>query len=104
MRLQYDPTRLQRITDAKQFGRVAVLLGGDSSEREISLLSGNAVLEALQRRGVDAYAFDTRDRALASLLQERSTASGSRCTARAERTEPYKAPSNTLEFLTPAAV
>jgi D-alanine-D-alanine ligase len=71
MRLQYDPTRLQRITAAKQFGRVAVLLGGDSSEREISLLSGNAVLEALQRRGVDAHAFDTRDRALASLPQER---------------------------------
>jgi D-alanine-D-alanine ligase len=40
------------------FGKVAVLLGGDSSEREISLLSGNAVLAALKRRGVDAHAFD----------------------------------------------
>jgi D-alanine-D-alanine ligase len=68
MRLQYDPTQLRRVTDPKEFGRVAVLLGGDSSEREISLLSGNAVLEALQRRGVDAHAFDPRDRALASLL------------------------------------
>jgi len=37
---------------------VAVLFGGDSSEREISLLSGNAVLDALKRRGVDAHAFD----------------------------------------------
>ena len=68
MRLHYDPTQLRRVTDAKEFGRVAVLLGGDSSEREISLLSGNAVLEALKRRGVDAHAFDPRDRALASLL------------------------------------
>ena len=71
MRLQYDPTGLRRVSDAKEFGRVAVLLGGDSSEREISLLSGNAVLAALQRRGVDAHPFDTRDRALASLLEER---------------------------------
>ena len=68
MRLQYDPTWLRRVTDAKEFGRVAVLLGGDSSEREISLLSGNAVLEALKNRGVDAHAFDTRDLPLASLL------------------------------------
>ena len=52
MRLQYDPTGLRRVSDAKEFGRVAVLLGGDSSEREVSLLSGNAVLTALQRRGV----------------------------------------------------
>ena len=71
MRLQYDPAGLQRVTDARAFGRVAVLLGGDSSERDISLLSGNAVLEALQRRGVDAHAFDPRDRALSSLLDER---------------------------------
>jgi D-alanine-D-alanine ligase len=70
MRLHYDPAALQRVTDAKAFGRVAVLLGGDSSEREISLLSGNAVLAALQRRGVDAHAFDPRGRALASLLDE----------------------------------
>jgi D-alanine-D-alanine ligase len=71
MRLSYDPTGLRRVTDPKEFGRVAVLLGGDSSEREISLLSGNAVLAALQGRGVDAHAFDPRDRALASLLDER---------------------------------
>ena len=71
MRLQYDPTAVRRVTDPKEFGRVAVLLGGDSSEREISLLTGSAVLSALQRRGVDAHAFDPRDRALASLLVER---------------------------------
>ena len=71
MRLHYDPAGLIRITDAKAFGRVAVLLGGDSSEREISLLSGHAVVEALQRRGVDAHTFDPRDRALSHLLDER---------------------------------
>lgn len=47
------------MTDAKeQFGKVAVLMGGPSAEREISLLSGNAVLAALQGAGVDAQAFD----------------------------------------------
>jgi D-alanine-D-alanine ligase len=71
MRLRNDPAALRRVTDPKEFGRVAVLLGGDSSEREISLLTGNAVLGALQRRGVDAHGFDPRDRALASLLTER---------------------------------
>ena len=68
MRLAYDPSGLRRVTDPKEFGRVAVLLGGDSSEREISLLSGNAVLAALQGRGIDAHAFDPRDRHLASAL------------------------------------
>ncbi len=49
-----------RITDAADFGRVAVLMGGDSAEREISLLTGEAVLAALRRRGVDAVAVDPR--------------------------------------------
>ena len=43
---------------AKDFGKVAVLLGGSSAEREISLISGAAVLAALQEMGVDAFAFD----------------------------------------------
>ncbi len=67
MRLTYQPGPPRRVTDAREFGRVAVLFGGDSSEREISLLSGNAVLEGLKRRGVDAHAFDPRDAALATL-------------------------------------
>src|SRR5581483_11911667 len=70
-RLQYNPTWLRRVTDARDFGRVAVLFGGDSTEREISLLSGSAVLTALQRRGVDAHAFDPRDRSLTALVDER---------------------------------
>jgi D-alanine-D-alanine ligase len=67
VRLTYEPAALRRVTDAREFGRVAVLFGGDSSEREISLLSGNAVLEGLRRRGVDAHPFDPRDAALATL-------------------------------------
>nr|WP_197722777.1 D-alanine--D-alanine ligase [Sulfurivermis fontis] len=46
------------VRDAKAFGKVAVLMGGWSAEREISLKSGNAVLAALQRRGVDAHGVD----------------------------------------------
>ena len=49
---------VSRITDPKGFGRVAVLMGGTSSEREVSLDSGRNCLEALQRRGVDAHAVD----------------------------------------------
>ena len=44
--------------DTTQFGKVAVLMGGLSAEREISLQSGNAVLTALQNKSVDAHAVD----------------------------------------------
>ncbi|HMM45327.1 MAG TPA: D-alanine--D-alanine ligase, partial [Candidatus Macondimonas sp.] len=44
----------RHLQDASAFGRVAVLMGGRSGEREISLRSGQAVFEALQRLGVDA--------------------------------------------------
>ncbi|MCC7219022.1 MAG: D-alanine--D-alanine ligase [Burkholderiales bacterium] len=47
-----------------RFGKVAVLLGGPSSEREVSLMSGNAVLAALRERGVDAQPFDPAERDL----------------------------------------
>ena len=47
-----------RVTDPAVFGRVAVLMGGTSSEREVSLDSGRNVLEALRTRGVDAFAID----------------------------------------------
>jgi D-alanine-D-alanine ligase len=70
MRLTYEPKLLRRVSEAREFGRVAVLFGGDSSEREISLLSGNAVLQALTERGVDAHAFDPRERALDELRRE----------------------------------
>jgi len=58
MSLLTTQSAARRVTQSADFGKVAVLLGGDSSEREISLLSGNAVLAALKRRGVDAHAFD----------------------------------------------
>lgn len=48
----------KRISSAADFGRVAVLMGGRSAEREISLISGNAVLAGLQRKGIDAYGID----------------------------------------------
>lgn len=53
--------------DVKQFGKVAVLLGGKSGEREVSLKSGNAVLAALLSQGVDAHAFDPAERNLSEL-------------------------------------
>ncbi len=54
-----------------EFGKVAVLMGGPSAEREISFLSGNAVLKALVEKGVDAHAFDPAARDLWTLRQER---------------------------------
>ena len=71
MRLKYDPKAMKRATEPKEFGRVAVLFGGDSSEREISLISGTAVLAALKRSKVDAQPFDPRDKPLTLLLEER---------------------------------
>lgn len=54
-------------TLTSKFGKVAVLLGGESGEREVSLKSGNAVLAALLRQGVDAHAFDTANQELSAL-------------------------------------
>jgi D-alanine-D-alanine ligase len=53
-----------------EFGKVAVLLGGPSSEREVSLMSGNAVLAALREKGVDAHAFDPAERDLFALQRD----------------------------------
>ena len=53
------------------FGRVAVLMGGKSAEREISLMSGNGVLKALRSKGVDAHAFDPSQRDLSELRREK---------------------------------
>ena len=52
------------------FGKVAVLLGGLSAEREISLMSGNGVLLALRSKGVDAHPFDPAERDLSELKKE----------------------------------
>ena len=55
----------------KQFGKVAVLMGGRSAEREISLKSGNMVLAALKSKGIDAHAFDPRDAGLEQLIAQK---------------------------------
>jgi D-alanine-D-alanine ligase len=73
VRLSYDPRWLERVSAPAAFGRVAVLFGGDSSEREISLLTGRAVLDALRLRGVDAHPFDPRDQPLSQLIEQRFT-------------------------------
>nr|WP_315495491.1 D-alanine--D-alanine ligase [uncultured Rhodoferax sp.] len=51
-------------------GKVAVLMGGASAEREVSLMSGSGVLKALQSKGVDAHAFDPSQRPLDDLKRE----------------------------------
>lgn len=53
----------------KNLGKVAVLYGGDSAEREVSLLSGQAVFEALIQNGVDAHLVDTRERERVLMLK-----------------------------------
>ena len=55
----------------KDFGKVAVLLGGRSAEREVSLKSGAMVLRALRARGIDAHPFDPQQRGLAELIAEK---------------------------------
>ena len=57
--------------DAKKLGKVAVLMGGPSAEREISLLSGNGVLAALREKGVDAHAFDPVVNSLFDLVRDK---------------------------------
>ncbi len=56
--------------DVKTWGKVAVLMGGQSAEREVSLMSGIGVLAALRSRGVDAHAFDPAERDLSELKRE----------------------------------
>ena len=51
-------------------GKVAVLMGGSSAEREVSLMSGSGVLQALRARGVDAHAFDPAERDMGALRQQ----------------------------------
>jgi D-alanine-D-alanine ligase len=56
--------------DVKALGKVAVLMGGRSAEREVSLMSGTGVLGALRARGVDAHAFDPAERQMDELRRE----------------------------------
>lgn len=56
--------------DPKRFGKVAVLLGGESAEREVSLKSGSLVAKALRDAGIDAHPFDPSERPLSALKDE----------------------------------
>lgn len=56
--------------DVKALGKVAVLMGGTSSERDVSLMSGQGVLDALRSQGVDAHAFNPAERDLSELKKE----------------------------------
>ncbi|MCJ7798569.1 MAG: D-alanine--D-alanine ligase, partial [Polaromonas sp.] len=56
--------------NSPNFGKVAVLMGGRSAEREISLMSGQGVLQALRARGVDAHAFDPAERDIGELKKD----------------------------------
>jgi D-alanine-D-alanine ligase len=68
MRLRVERAAARSTTNPREFGRVAVIFGGSSTEREVSLKSGAAVLAALLRRGVDAHGFDPRAQPLPELL------------------------------------
>jgi D-alanine-D-alanine ligase len=68
MRIRQDSSAAHSAGSPKEFGRVAVIFGGTSTEREVSLKTGAAVLAALKRRGVDAYGFDPREQLLPELL------------------------------------
>jgi D-alanine-D-alanine ligase len=59
------------LQDAKSFGKVGVLFGGRSAEREVSNMSGAGVLAALLSKGIDAHAFDPGQRSLAELAAEK---------------------------------
>lgn len=61
---------VQPAIDVTALGKVAVLMGGHSAEREISLMSGQGVLEALRSRGVDAHAFDPAHEPLCNLAEQ----------------------------------
>jgi D-alanine-D-alanine ligase len=56
---------------AAAFGKVGVLYGGRSAEREVSIMSGTGVLAALRSKGVDAHAFDPAERSLAELAEQK---------------------------------
>src|SRR5688572_27859996 len=63
--------RLKGIQPISRFGKVAVLMGGRSAEREVSLKSGSMVLAALTGKGIDAHPLDPRDAGLDLLIQQK---------------------------------
>lgn len=64
------PVEGPRMVTPRDYGKVAVLMGGRSAEREVSLMSGSGVLKALQSQGVNAHAFDPAERDLVELKRK----------------------------------
>lgn len=77
--------------DVKSFGRVAVLYGGISAEREVSLRSGAAVLAALQTAGVDAFGIDVQADIVQRISAKKSIVPLLSCTAEVAKTVRSKA-------------
>ena len=90
--------------NSMQLGKVAVLMGGASAEREISLLSGAGVLKALLSQGVDAHAFDPAERDIVNSSAMVFRAVSLPCTAALEKTAPCRVRWNYWVFLTPVRV
>jgi D-alanine-D-alanine ligase-like ATP-grasp enzyme len=88
--------------DVKALGKVAVLMGGASAEREVSLMSGSGVLQALRARGVDAHAFDPARTDLGELKRGVTPAASSRCMAATAKTARCRARWSCWAFRTPA--
>src|SRR5580765_5983343 len=70
-RHQARPRSADRGGAEMNLGKVAVLFGGKSAEREVSLKSGSMVLAALKKKGVDAHAFDPAEKSIELLKKER---------------------------------
>ena len=68
--MSQNTIRSNSVESIRALGKVAVLMGGASAEREVSLMSGNGVLKALQSQGVDAHAFDPAQRPMDELRRE----------------------------------
>ena len=84
----------------QDFGKVAVLMGGFSSEREVSLDSGNAILTALKSKGVDAHAFDPAETELFELKIKVLILHSIHCMAVMAKMAQYKAHWKHWQFLT----
>jgi D-alanine-D-alanine ligase len=70
LRNNHVPSHVKNMSNQPKIGKTAVLYGGASSEREVSLMSGQGVLAALRGKGVDAHPFDPAERDLGELKKE----------------------------------
>ena len=91
--------------DLKQMmGKVGVLFGGRSAEREVSIMSGTGVLNALRNRGIDAHPFDPLNVVWPNWRQKNLIACSSLCMVAMAKTEGLQGALEQLGILTPAVV